>query len=177
MSVGVISARIPLDGSSWRRIRVLLRRRPLEEQVEIPSAQAIIHVAAEDYGTVDLSIEIVNFSTVSLQVEQVQFDWLGINGMSLPAQAPQPLFIPHAIKPRSVAVVSYRSLLVAASVRQLTQSVHAGPNALCSPEGRLSVRGAFTVAQKGTRSQLRFEVDVPNPRIYLNVASARGHQP
>jgi hypothetical protein len=169
VSLGIISARAVLSSSTMQRLRRWLRKRPFEEQVAIPSAQICIRVQAEDEGTLDVYLNVVNFAKVPLQVEQLQFDWVGINGAALSFLGPQPLSIPRPIEPKAIGVVAYRILLVAASIRQLIEYTRPSTNAYSTPGVDVFVRGALTVTQRTNRALLRFELHVLSPAIALKM--------
>jgi hypothetical protein len=87
----VIKARIPLDRSTREGVRRLLRRTPIEEQVEISSGEVFLAVQEADRGWVDLYVRVANFSKRALRVEQLLVDWLGLSSEGLPLLPVVPL--------------------------------------------------------------------------------------
>ena len=172
LSLGIVSGRVVLNRSTWQQIRRALRRKSLDELVEIPSAEAFLHVQASDHGVLDLYFRVVNFSKVALRVEHLEIDWLGFLGNELPAVSPQRLHRARPIQARSVGQATYRMLLGPASIRELMTRVRPPGNPRSSPDAHISVRGTLTVAQKTNRANLEFELNIPTPHLNFNYLPA-----
>jgi hypothetical protein len=168
VSLGVISGRVVLNRSTWQQLRRAFRRKTLDELVEIPSAEAFLHVQASDYGVLDLHFRIVNFSKVELRVEHLEIDWLGFTGNELPGVAPQRLYRVQPIAPQAVGQATCRMLLGPAAIRELMTRVRPPGNPRSSPDAHIHLRGTFTVSQKSNRANLEFDLNLPTPHLNFN---------
>lgn len=160
VSLGFVSARIPISRSRGHKLWKLFQRKPLEECVEIPRCDLFIRILASDHGTIDGHLEVANFSSKPLQVEQFLIDWLGINGRQVNALPPQ-LFARRPIDAYSMGQVHFRSLLVAGPVREITEQLRPSSDPRCTPELRATLRGGLDVNQGSRRSQLQFQIEIP----------------
>jgi hypothetical protein len=164
-SLGVVSGRIVLRESRWKRLRYLFRKRSLEENLGVAGADAFISVRAPDDATIEIFLKVVNFSGRDVLIEHIGSDWLGISSGFVSTSGPVLLPSATPIQARSIRGLTIRFAVLPAGVRDLSRLVRQGTARRSSPDARLHWRGSLIASQRSLRAPIQIEVHVPTPAI------------
>src|SRR2546425_11855086 len=87
---GVISAEVPIRWSLLRPLLRVLRKAPSEQLVQVVAARGTVNIHADDAGTVDVYLNIINMTARPLRIDDLHLSLFYVGGVT--TAVAQPLF-------------------------------------------------------------------------------------
>src|SRR2546422_3795826 len=88
--VPMISAEVPIRSSFFQPLKRLFLKTPPEQLVRIVGARSQVRIPADDDGSVDTYLQIVNMTDRALRVDDLHLDLFYVGGVT--TSVAQPLF-------------------------------------------------------------------------------------
>ncbi len=181
VGVGVVSAEVPIRWSLLRPLARLFRRAQQPDQlVRVVGARVHVHLSADDEGTVEVWLRLVNMTDRPLSVEALHLELFYTAGYATPIA--QPLFqAPERPVPAFDAAEIHLTInLAAAGIRRTLTSMQQAQNPYSSPRLELTVGGKLAVVipgslaalQRTKRLRLPFHEIIKEPVLNVSCASA-----
>lgn len=177
-----LSAEIPIRASLLRPLTRHFRPTPTEQLVQVVAAGAFVHIHADDEGTVEASLLVVNLTDRPLRVDDLHLELFYIDHYA--TGVAQPLFKApdRPIPPFYRAEVRLSINLTTASIRQILQRMQRAQNACSSPRLELTVGGkldlyipgSWAALQRAKAIRLPFQLDVRPTEFNISCPSSRG---
>jgi len=178
---GVLNAEVPIRWSVLRALARRFRKGPPEQLVRVVGARAYVHVNADDEGTVDVYLKLVNMTDRPLSVEALNLELYYTGGVTTPVG--QPLFrAPEKpIPPFDAGEVYLTINLTAAAIRRTLACMQQAQNSRSSPRVELTVGGKLGLYIPGRLAALQGAKKIALPfleairqvELNINCPSAR----
>jgi hypothetical protein len=178
---GVLKAEVPIRWSLFREVARPFRKTQPEQLVRVVGARAYVHVHADDEGTVDVYLKLVNLTDRPLSVEALNLELYYTGGVTTPVG--QPLFrAPEKpIPPFDMGEVYLTLNLTAAAIRRTLACMQQAQNTRSSPRieltvgGRLHLHipGSLAALQRAKKIALPFLEAIRQVELNINCPSAR----
>ncbi len=178
-----ITAEIPIRASLFRPLVRFFRKTPSEKLVQVISARGIVHIQADDEGTADVYLAIVNMTDRSLRVDDLHLEVYYTGGIT--AGVAQPLFTPPAklIPPFSTNEINLTIHLGAGAIRATLQRMQKAQNVFSSPGiwltvgGKLDlfIPGSFAALQRARTIRLPFQLEIRSPELHINCPAMKAY--
>jgi hypothetical protein len=165
-SVGVLSGSVKVHESRWQRVKDRFRKRTIEENLRIAGADAYIHVHAADDATLEIQLQLVNFSdTEQILIEGIGADWLSVASASVNPGGATLLPSIRPVGPRSIAGLTVRFPILAPGIRAMASHIRETQRRPSSAHAPVHLRGTLIASQGPVRAPIQFDVHVPTPGI------------
>ena len=179
--VPMISAEVPIRWSLFQPLKRLLLKAPAEQLVRIVGARSQVRISADDDGSVDTYLQVVNMTDRALRVDDLHLDLFYVGGVT--TSVAQPLFraSDKHIAPFDAGEVNVTISLGSGAIRALLQRMQKAQNVFSSPGialtvgGRLHlfIPGSLAALQRAKVVRLPFTIEIHWPEMHINCPSAR----
>lgn len=179
---GVVSAEVPIRWSLLRPLLRVFRKAPAEQLVQVVGARGLVNIHADDAGTVDVYLNIVNMTDRSLRIDDLHLTLFYVGGVT--TAVARPLFqAPNdPVPPFKAGELNFTIHITSAVIRDLfqnrlqkAQNVYSSPGVELTVGGKLDlfIPGSLMALQWGRAIRLPFHVVISWPEMHINCPSAR----
>lgn len=139
------------DGRSFlQRVRGVFRRTPLEERLHVIAIKSVLHVFADDDGTLEVQLTVANLSRRKLTIDRFHCEqWLW-NGAVLPSAEPHFRGVGRAVRGRDFTDCWLTFQLGAGAIRRIRTATPPAANRYTSIEARVEILGRLWFARRKT---------------------------
>lgn len=176
-----VKAEVPIRWSLLRPLGRIFHKVPPQQLVRVVGARCFVHVHADDDGTVNVYLQVVNMTDRPVRVDDLQLDLFYVGGVT--TAVAQPLFraTEETIAPFDVGDVYFIVNLGSAAIRRLVEKTVKAQNLFSTAGVKLTVGGrlhlfipgSLTALQRARTVRLPFTMEIHHAELNINCPSAR----
>lgn len=179
---GVVSAEVPIRWSLLGPLVRVFRKTPPEELVQVVGARGMLNIHADDAGTVDVYLTVVNMTDRPLRIDDLHLTLFYVGGVTTAVARPLFQAPDDPLPPFRAGELNFTIHMTSAVIRDLlqnrmqkAQNVYSSPGLHLTVGGKLDlfIPGSLTALQRGRAVRLPFEVAIRWPEMHINCPSAR----